>query len=716
MRRRLHIDKQEINKRKGFTLIELLAVIVIITLISTISSYTFINMINNSKEKSLAMTKSNILKTASSYVNEATNIVWATDTNNSDNLISCVNIQELINMGYYTESILKNEAIKNDNINYIIVTKDATSKAIISEEFDKDGKCATTFKYVSMPNCNDLTYNGSPQSLFDETTNNNINFTDNSGTNAGSYNVNITPKKEYVWNDGTNLKKTKTCTIKKAKTRVDVDPNIAKDVSVDKNNYETTVKPILEDKRSDKKEIEGTITSKIIENNENAIINNREIKNAATGGIYKLEIVTKSIRNTNTTIKIIFTPKDSSNYESSSANYTIPSMNIDNIYTVTLDPNGGNFSGSTDPRKFLILKGQKYGNNLVTPTRIGYTFGGWHTTKDSNNEVTSNSTFNSSTNVILYAHWTRNFNCASKGGKTTYAGLQWTTISKTSTSCELALNGTSKTSGSYNSATTNLTNEYLTNGGSSYNSTMITEMNAGLLYTVNGNYYIDTNSGTSGNPAGNYWYKSEYVYQTDTYYNCNFNISQTTVYSGGRTSMSTGSQGLIKTKTGYFTAPSCEEKVRSQKVNNDNSSISYTGYSSTLYSTSQSLQYSTIFFYHTNDNKFRINYNGTTAGGNTSYNLYACGKSITNTDLIYIVYRCKPNTNVDGITVDNYNQSTTGTLHLFSNGRVYFYLAGTSSLNSNNITSSNCIVNFNEYTPKQNSVSLYYRPHIKVKL
>ena len=136
MRRRLHIDKKNQNKQKGFTLKELLAVIVIVTLITTLSSYTFFNMINNSKEKSIAMTKQNILKIASTYVSETEDIVWATDTSNSDNLISCVNIQELINMGYYDESILKNEAIKNGNIDYIVITKDNSSRAIISEEFD----------------------------------------------------------------------------------------------------------------------------------------------------------------------------------------------------------------------------------------------------------------------------------------------------------------------------------------------------------------------------------------------------------------------------------------------------------------------------------------------------------------------------------------------------------------------------------------------------
>jgi uncharacterized repeat protein (TIGR02543 family) len=75
-----------------------------------------------------------------------------------------------------------------------------------------------------------------------------------------------------------------------------------------------------------------------------------------------------------------------------------------NEYTVTFEAQGG----TVDPASKQVTYDDVYGL-LPTPTRTGYTFGGWYTQTDgAGNEVTSGTTVAITAAQTLYAKWTAN--------------------------------------------------------------------------------------------------------------------------------------------------------------------------------------------------------------------------------------------------------------------------------------------------------------------
>lgn len=72
-----------------------------------------------------------------------------------------------------------------------------------------------------------------------------------------------------------------------------------------------------------------------------------------------------------------------------------------NTYTVTFDPN----EGSVTTTSKTVTYGSTYGT-LPTPTRTGYTFDGWYTTKTGGTKITSSSTVSITAAQTLFAHWT----------------------------------------------------------------------------------------------------------------------------------------------------------------------------------------------------------------------------------------------------------------------------------------------------------------------
>ena len=69
--------------------------------------------------------------------------------------------------------------------------------------------------------------------------------------------------------------------------------------------------------------------------------------------------------------------------------------------TIKLDANGGKVS----PASISVTKNSTYLNLLPTPTRDGYTFDGWYTTKTGTTKITSATKAAASRTV--YAHWTK---------------------------------------------------------------------------------------------------------------------------------------------------------------------------------------------------------------------------------------------------------------------------------------------------------------------
>jgi len=69
-------------------------------------------------------------------------------------------------------------------------------------------------------------------------------------------------------------------------------------------------------------------------------------------------------------------------------------------YTVTFDANGGRVSTANK----VVTNGQKYGE-LPTPTKSGYLFAGWYTSKKGGTKIAQTTNVALTKNVVLYAHW-----------------------------------------------------------------------------------------------------------------------------------------------------------------------------------------------------------------------------------------------------------------------------------------------------------------------
>jgi prepilin-type N-terminal cleavage/methylation domain-containing protein len=198
--------------KKGFTLVEVLAAIFIICLVLGIGGFTFIQIMNNSKEKSYELTLNNVKKAANTYVQEfPDDISWEAKNNNKS---SCIPIIQLVNKSNLKKDIFDNHSDLKDD--FVIVTKD-NNNVIISEEIDTNGaKCLDRDEFVNIPSskdiCNDLTYNGNPQKLIQDnidTTKFSLEYNDELGvedivysngaftaTNAGTHEFKLSLKKD----------------------------------------------------------------------------------------------------------------------------------------------------------------------------------------------------------------------------------------------------------------------------------------------------------------------------------------------------------------------------------------------------------------------------------------------------------------------------------------------------------------------------------------
>ena len=74
-----------------------------------------------------------------------------------------------------------------------------------------------------------------------------------------------------------------------------------------------------------------------------------------------------------------------------------------NTYIVDFDANGG----SVSPPSKTVTYGATYGS-LPTPTRTGYSFGGWHTAASGGSKVTSATSVTTASDQTLHARWTAN--------------------------------------------------------------------------------------------------------------------------------------------------------------------------------------------------------------------------------------------------------------------------------------------------------------------
>ena len=98
--------KEGIKMNKGFTLIELIGTIVILAVISLIAFPSIINLLNSSNQTIDEKTQEFIKSAALDYVND-----------NKDSYQSSITVQELVNQGYLSTSIIcDNCKLENDKI------------------------------------------------------------------------------------------------------------------------------------------------------------------------------------------------------------------------------------------------------------------------------------------------------------------------------------------------------------------------------------------------------------------------------------------------------------------------------------------------------------------------------------------------------------------------------------------------------------------------
>ena len=374
-----------LNKdRKGFTLVELIATLFIVSVILGICVYSVIRIINKSSDESERIAMSNILSTARYYVEEFSDeVAWQESKEDTSQKFSCVSVNELIN-----KNLLKSDVKKNYDLSeYVIVTKN-DSNTIVSEELDDTGICSSEETSVKVPTkekyCNNLVYNGSNQVLTNGLENH-FSFVNNTGVNAGSYEVIAKLDSGYHWMDGTTSDKTINCSIEKAKPIVTLSlsgttPSEFAVSEVVKTNVTSNVSGKL----------------KISVSNQDYFEANPSDGNFSISANSSKEISIKSLssREVDGYLTITLVPADTTNYYNSSVVFTIEDVvkksvvipTANNYCKANLYYNGSSHTLTKYPAEGMIF----YNNNqtsigdyqIIAKLKYGYVW------KDTENDTT----------------------------------------------------------------------------------------------------------------------------------------------------------------------------------------------------------------------------------------------------------------------------------------------------------------------------------------
>ena len=344
--------------------------------------------------------------------------------------------------------------------------------------------------------------------------------------------------------------------------------------------------------------------------------------------------------------------------------------------------------------------------------------------------LNDNTTPSGDTTVTLYVQWARNFTCANVGSETTYAGKKWTTIAKDGTWCTLAGNFQTSKTGTYNAATTNLNSSFFTSGQGDYNATMLAEKNAGLLYKISGDYYIDTNGGTTGTkPSGVWWYQGGKVWDTSarTYYSLTgFNVVANIDNSGGlvtKTAHTLNSHSRAAGSLSIGNAASSitvtDGKASAKTLLVDNSSKRFSEKQSTWTpksGTTSKIKMNLIVAHYESPAGSLPVYENQWTRENGIIQINVCGGKCNNN---YVKFTKKSTTqynyhNLKTGTNSNYNYSANKDF-IFAGSAVHSESGTTSTYN--NYGSTTCKDStYGTYTLSDNSIAIHYRPRIKVKL
>ena len=392
-----------------------------------------------------------------------------------------------------------------------------------------------------------------------------------------------------------------------------------------------------------------------------------------------------------------------------------------NKYTINYNNNGGTGCSS----KINVEYNSSYGD-LCTPSRTGYNFQGWYTASSGGTKVTE-STIMGDSDVTIYAQWKRNFTCAAKGQTTSYLGKSWYTMSNASGYCELALIGVSSSTGTWNEATTKLTNEYITGT----NALLATEYNAGLLEKISGNNVIDSNvGGTTGLTTGSnfYWYQSGWVYNPTAITTYSLNASN--VLAGFNFSSKNGALPLLSPTTIHgscsssnYTAGAKSFAVTSSSVTLNTACNNSNAYVGSIYQSviktdgdvknADKNNVGILERYYTNqksEEKFQ-------AHQAKIFKFYPCGGQYNGT--LSQTLTAKSST---AYLYTNNHTSTTNSTRQYSNTTYYYVYAGKYTFGSSagktlnlRFDTGGICTTYTRRTLGTNTYNFHYRPHIKVK-
>ena len=204
----------------------------------------------------------------------------------------------------------------------------------------------------------------------------------------------------------------------------------------------------------------------------------------------------------NTTSSADYQVKAIDNAGNQSSNVVKFTVKVNKIFTVTFDATGGTVSPSS---KNVIYDGT-YGT-LARPSRAGYTFLGWYTSRSGGTQISSTTKVTSTTDHTLYAHWQVNSYTVTfdgTGGTPSYSSKTVTYDSSYGSLPTASYTGydflgwyTSISGGSQVTSSTTVKN--------AYNHTLYARWSA-KSYTVT----FDANGGTVNPSSKNVTYNSEY--------------------------------------------------------------------------------------------------------------------------------------------------------------------------------------------------------------
>ena len=626
--------------------------------------------------------------------------------------------------------------VNNESINITRTTQTAvgnhTSTANCSSVSGGQAKCSNytltnntksftiSEKSVSVPTCSTKTYTGASQTLLSNGTGYTVSGT-TTGTDAGTYSVTVTPASNYKWSDGTSSSKSVSCKIDKKS--IDVTWGETTSFSYNGSAQAPTVTTPVTGVNSESINITRTTQTNVGSYTSTASCSSVSGGQAKCSN-YSLNNATKAYTISYNTFNITLdTNKPSplnAGYYTDGTN-TIYMRYSDGVY---LDSNYSNKMSSSS-------------NKITVPTATGYVFLGYYDGDiimiNSTGEISSNFTNTTySSAKTLTAKWKRNFACNDSttiGSNISYSGKKWTVVTKNEWSCQLVLNEQSSATGSYNDASSKLTSEYLSSGGISGNKTLYNEMQAGLLFPVNGNYYADTNGGKT-NINGLYWYASGKVwdstarkqYSISSTYNIylgsyQFNIGAFNGYDSGRTkkaqsiSESTIASGTrtISNSSSNYTLSNGTAKSRVVTGSADNRFSRY---------------YSVFTVSPKSASSFRLNKtDGGLATGNYSntnwrVRFYPCGGDSSYSNHLAWRYTAKSKTAVtfeNVITGKSYSDGEDRGLALASSATSTTSTATKGTLRTYQHYSSSHCTTFNTYTLSNVNYPIHYRLHIDVK-